>query len=80
MFASLRIDKSSTPVDALEVYLEAPPLTSIDDPLAYWNVRAQTDTEPALAQMALDFLSSPGTSLYRLLLFSTLSDGSLCSY
>ena len=63
MFAALNPDKSRVVINALEEYLEAPPLATITDPLEYWNVRVQTDKEPALAQMALDFLSSPGKPL-----------------
>ena len=50
-------------VDALEAYLEAPPLSTVEDPLEYWNVRFKTDNDKSLAQMALDFLSIPGTSI-----------------
>ena len=48
--------------DALEVYLETPPLPTVDDLLAYWRLRADTEKDAALPRMALDFLSIPGTS------------------
>ncbi len=79
LFASLTPGQGSTPKDALEAYLESPPLTTVEDPLAYWNLIAQTDADPSLARMALDFLSVPGECLYseisslEQLLTSTLS-------
>ncbi|KAI1782604.1 hypothetical protein LXA43DRAFT_1068490 [Ganoderma leucocontextum] len=46
--------------DALEAYLEASPLKTIKDPLAYWNSALESDSvDPSLARMALDFLSIP---------------------
>ena len=62
MFASLAPGAASCDADALEVYLEAPPLSSMDDLLEYWNVRVETDKGNSLARMAIDFLSIPGTS------------------
>lgn len=51
--------------DALTSYLEEPPLTTIDDPLQYWDRVLQSVADPfsgacALVRMALDFLSAPG--------------------
>ena len=63
MFASLAPGVATQNVDALEAYLEAPPLSTVEDPLEYWNVRFKTDNDKSLTQMALDFLSIPGTSI-----------------
>ncbi|EJF55349.1 hypothetical protein DICSQDRAFT_74416, partial [Dichomitus squalens LYAD-421 SS1] len=50
--------------DALEAYLEAPPLATVKDPLAYQNTAIKSGSEdPALAHMALNFLSIPATSV-----------------
>lgn len=51
--------------DALTQYLESPPLTTIEDPLRYWDLIIKSSNDPlgglcALARMALDFLSAPG--------------------
>ena len=72
MFASLHPEKGTSTTDPLEDYLESPALASIIDPLEYWNIRAQTDKDPALMQMALDFLSSPGE--YYCLLLHALTE------
>ena len=46
--------------DALEVYLESPPLPTVTDPLEHWNGLQNSAAHKDLAQMALDFLSVPG--------------------
>ncbi|PBL03910.1 hypothetical protein ARMGADRAFT_904602, partial [Armillaria gallica] len=58
--------------DPLEKYLSTPPLEDINDPLHYWMNQLDksdesgsviwTTPQGALAQMALDFLSTPATS------------------
>ncbi|EIW52247.1 uncharacterized protein TRAVEDRAFT_136039, partial [Trametes versicolor FP-101664 SS1] len=47
--------------DELETYLEAPPLSSVEDPLQYWNLMLNTSNS-ALARMAIDFLTAQATS------------------
>lgn len=62
MFSSISGD-GKVRVDALDAYLESPPLSTIKDPLAYWTAleKAGDDADAAnLARMALDFLSIPG--------------------
>ena len=55
----------SEDLNALKVYLEASPLITIKDPLAYWNGLLNSGSDsPELARMALDILSIPGTSLH----------------
>ncbi|OJT02035.1 hypothetical protein TRAPUB_7505, partial [Trametes pubescens] len=61
MFKSISRHGKPSQLDALEVYLQAPPQPDIEDPLAYWNVVLKTGNTH-LAQMALDFLSIPSTS------------------
>ncbi|KAL1937047.1 hypothetical protein VTO73DRAFT_15573 [Trametes versicolor] len=57
------ISKRRAPQDELEVYLQEPPLSTVDDPLAYWNLRIKTaSSESPLAQMAIDFLTAQATS------------------
>ena len=65
----------STP-DAFETYLNAPPLPNEHDPIGYWS-RQRTAAEAtnnadgiALAQMSLDYLSAPATSVDPERLFS----------
>ncbi|TBU22599.1 hypothetical protein BD311DRAFT_675772 [Dichomitus squalens] len=41
-------------------YLEAPPLTTVLNPLEYWSPLLSSVTDADLARMALDFLSVPG--------------------
>ncbi|TBU31220.1 hypothetical protein BD311DRAFT_657241 [Dichomitus squalens] len=61
LFASISTRSALADHDALEAYLEAPPLATVKDPLAYWNAAIKSGSEdPALARMALDFLSIPG--------------------
>lgn len=66
MFKSISANTKAT-FDPLDVYLESPPVPSIEDPLHHWNMVLQASKDPnsadcALANMALDFLSSPCTS------------------
>ena len=46
--------------DALEVYLESPPLPTVTDPLKHWNGLQNSAVHKDLARMVLDFLSVPG--------------------
>nr|VWO98345.1 PPM-type phosphatase domain-containing protein [Ganoderma boninense] len=62
LFESIARGPSAENQDTLEAYLEAPPLVTVEDPIKYWELRAQTESNPALARMALDFLSIPATS------------------
>src|SRR5262245_41273877 len=49
---------SSSAFDALDAYLAAPTIPSVQDPLGYWQ--ALSSNGDPLAQMSLDYLSSPG--------------------
>lgn len=60
LFASISNRDKAAAQDALEAYLEAPPLATIQDPLEYWNVVLKTSNSP-LAQMAIDYLTAQGT-------------------
>ena len=63
LFASIGACGVRPEHDALKAYLEAPPLTTVKDPLAYWNAALKSGSkDPALARMALDFLSVPSAS------------------
>lgn len=59
LFASISNRAQAARQDELEAYLEAPPLSTVDDPLEYWNLLLQT-SQSALARMAIDFLSAQG--------------------
>lgn len=51
-------------LDALKVYLEASPLITIKDPLAYWNGLLDSGCDSLkLACMVLDILSILGKSV-----------------
>jgi hypothetical protein len=52
----------STPVDALEEWLSSAPVVTSSDGITWWT--AMQATGHPLAQMALDFLSTPGMSLF----------------
>jgi hypothetical protein len=52
------IQPSSSALDALDTYLAAPTIPSIQDPLGYWQAMA-SNGDP-LAKMSLDYLSAPG--------------------
>ncbi|TBU29093.1 hypothetical protein BD311DRAFT_661945 [Dichomitus squalens] len=61
LFASISAWSGQGHGDALEAYLEAPPLATVKDPLVYWNTAIKSSSENAtLAHMALDFLLIPG--------------------
>ena len=61
LFSSIGARSAETQRDALEAYLEAPPLSTVKDPLAYWSAAQKSGSEDlALTRMALDFLSIPG--------------------
>ncbi|TFK79533.1 hypothetical protein K466DRAFT_467951, partial [Polyporus arcularius HHB13444] len=63
LFASITGRSTRRAEDSLEEYLEAAPRVTVKDPLAYWNAALASGSEdPALAQMALDYLSIPGIS------------------
>ncbi|KAL1940908.1 hypothetical protein VTO73DRAFT_7544 [Trametes versicolor] len=72
IFASIsRAGRAGANIDAFEAYLEEPPSSSVDDPLAHWEIvlasASATDSpraveRQALARMALDFLSIPAAS------------------
>lgn len=67
--------KKIASIDALDAYLETPPLASVDDPLYHWNLVLQSSKDTnsptcALTCMALDFLSVPG--MYKLI-YSSIS-------
>ncbi|KDQ05715.1 hypothetical protein BOTBODRAFT_72796, partial [Botryobasidium botryosum FD-172 SS1] len=49
-------------IDQLESYL-AQDSFSVDNPLAYWNQKRSDGVWPELAQMALDYLTIPATSV-----------------
>ncbi|PIL32946.1 hypothetical protein GSI_05064 [Ganoderma sinense ZZ0214-1] len=64
MLASLTGADELEEEDALEEYLEAPLRTKQTDPLKYWhNALVNGTANPGLAQMALDILSIPATSM-----------------
>ena len=51
-------------LDALEEYLSSPPVPGVTDPISYWHAlanRKKGKCQNALARMALDILSTPGT-------------------
>ena len=62
-----RAHRAAAAFDALEAYLGAPPLPNIKDPIAYWSAFLASESDGALARMALDFLSVPGTSFMPLI-------------
>ncbi|KAI0731418.1 hypothetical protein C8Q76DRAFT_588907, partial [Earliella scabrosa] len=68
LFARLDNYDDSDSSDALELYLNSPPVPGVQDPIAYWHSlnrsKGEKDTkvQNPLARMALDILSSPGTS------------------
>ncbi|KDQ08368.1 hypothetical protein BOTBODRAFT_93181, partial [Botryobasidium botryosum FD-172 SS1] len=53
---------TSDTIDQLESYLSQDSFY-VDDPLAYWNDKRSSGTWPELAQMALDYLTIPATSV-----------------
>lgn len=64
IFASISANTNKNK-DTLTTYLEAPPLSTVSDPLIYWDLVLKSAEDPkladcALARMALDFLSIPG--------------------
>ena len=63
MFKGVLKPTAAQNVDALEVYLEAPTLDTVMEPMGYWNALLASSRDAPLARMALDFLSIPGTSL-----------------
>ena len=61
MFASIAGRATRRAQDTLEEYLESPPRMTVKDPLAYWNAALASHSEdPALARMAINYLSIPG--------------------
>ncbi|TFK79869.1 hypothetical protein K466DRAFT_579083 [Polyporus arcularius HHB13444] len=61
LFAALDTYGTEGSVDALEDYLNTPPIPSISDPLKHWH--ALDSEKNPLARMALDMLSAPATSV-----------------
>lgn len=61
LFASIS-GRNKAVLDELEAYLEAPPLSTVEDPLAYWDIVLKTSPSSPLATMAIDFLTAQGTS------------------
>ena len=65
LFEPLSARASASNKDALEEYLGQPPIDSIKDPIAYWDQVCRTAKASrglqALARMAFDFLTVPGT-------------------
>ncbi|OJT11002.1 hypothetical protein TRAPUB_12479, partial [Trametes pubescens] len=61
LFASISNREKAAQQDELEAYLEAPPLTTMQDTLEYWHVLLQTSSSP-LARMAINFLTAQATS------------------
>ncbi|KAI0702201.1 hypothetical protein C8Q76DRAFT_633211 [Earliella scabrosa] len=62
-FASLDNYDAWDESDALELYLNSPPIPGVTDPIAYWHSlsrREKGKAQNALARMALDILSAPG--------------------
>ncbi|KDQ16888.1 hypothetical protein BOTBODRAFT_106379 [Botryobasidium botryosum FD-172 SS1] len=57
-----RVTATSDTIDQLEAYLTQDSF-HVDDPLAYWNEKCASSTWPELAQMALDYLTIPATSV-----------------
>jgi hypothetical protein len=53
---------ASVASDALDAYLAAPVIPSIQNPLGYWQ--AMDSNKDPLMPMALDYLSTPGISLH----------------
>ena len=68
LFESIGRNPGTDNQDPLEAYLETPPLATVEDPIKYWELRAQSESAPgaALARMALDFLSIPGAFIHLL--------------
>ncbi|OJT02154.1 Zinc finger BED domain-containing protein RICESLEEPER 2 [Trametes pubescens] len=61
LFASIS-GRNKAVLDELEAYLEAPPLSTVEDPLAYWDIVLKTSPSSPLATMAIDFLTAQATS------------------
>jgi hypothetical protein len=52
------LQPSTSSHDVVDAYLASPPIPSIQDPISYWQAMA-SNNDP-FAQMALDYLSTPG--------------------
>lgn len=61
LFASISGSNKAV-LDELEAYLEAPPLSTVEDPLVYWDLVLKTSPSSLLATMVIDFLTAQGTS------------------
>jgi hypothetical protein len=59
-YFSTVLHPSSSTFDALDAYLAASAIPSIQDPLGYWQAMMSNDDQ--LAPMSLDYLSTPGES------------------
>jgi hypothetical protein len=53
---------NATTDDVITEWLSLPPISTVTDPIAWWITMG--DAGHPLAQMALDFLSSPGLCCY----------------
>lgn len=60
IFASLDTLDAELNIDALDEWLQSPPLLSVNDLLGFWASQFSGPNKP-LASMALGFLSVPGT-------------------
>ncbi|KAL1942366.1 hypothetical protein VTO73DRAFT_6430 [Trametes versicolor] len=58
-------------LDELEAYLEAPPLSTMEDLLAYWNIVLKMSPSFLLTTMAINFLTMQATSTDSECLFSS---------
>jgi len=61
--AFVDVDEQSVDMDELEAYLESPTVKDVVDPLEYWHKQRAAGISVNLAQMALDLLSAPATSV-----------------
>ncbi|OJT02143.1 hypothetical protein TRAPUB_7401 [Trametes pubescens] len=61
LFATISNRSQAARQDELDAYLEAPPLSTVEDPLEYWDLVAKSSNSP-LARMAIDFLTAQATS------------------
>ncbi|OJT02301.1 hypothetical protein TRAPUB_7171 [Trametes pubescens] len=57
LFVSI-LGRNKAVLDELEAYLEAPPLSTVEDPLAYWDIVLKTSPSSLLTTMAIDFLTT----------------------
>ena len=58
LFAEIDSFGKNSTQDALDNWLDSPPIANVDDPIAWWTSMASSG-DP-FACMSLDFLSAPG--------------------